>query len=103
MQGAILSDCLKPCKTTSVAVVLNDRKIVDGNRSKIDITFSNNVLISTTDFRKFDIVSFLSGLGGQMGFWLGCGVLQMLEISINTFKKVFTKEMVMRRTKNTSN
>ena len=88
MKGSISTKCPLPCKSTEIKAILNDEKNASGNQSKIDIVFSNNVFISTTKFKKFYVGSFVSGLGGQMGFWLGLGVLQMLELVFSSIWKM---------------
>ena len=80
--GTALPDCRPPCKSTEIKTVFVDEKNVAGDKSKIDIAFSNFVSIKRTDFPKFKLASFVSILGGSMGFWLGLGVVQILELLI---------------------
>ena len=80
MAGTTISDCLLPCTKTKIETVAVDEKYVVYKDSKIDISFTKMVTVSKTDFPEFSIVNFLSALGGSMGFWLGLGVIQTLEL-----------------------
>ena len=79
--GSGVSECLLPCKSTEIKTVFLSEKSkgASANRSKIAITFFNTVKVSITDFPKFSLTEFLSSLGGQMGLWLGLGVVQTLD------------------------
>ena len=46
------------------------------------LTFSDSVIVTKTDFLKFNFMMFLADIGGSMGLWLGLGLLQVLEISM---------------------
>ena len=76
MAGTRLSACPLPCTTiyTSTRLVAKTNKFQ--NRSKIELTFSNTMKVTTTDFLPFHLSTLLSDLGGSMGLWLGLGVLQ---------------------------
>ena len=83
IEGIIQSDCPLPCKSTEITTVFVDEKIVGRNESKIDIFFPRAITTSTTDFPKFNLPEFVSAIGGSMGFWLGLGVLQILELVVH--------------------
>lgn len=80
ISGGVVSNCTVPCTSTQIKTAFVDKKSsAVRKRSKIDITFSNNVKVSVTDFAKFNKWEFLSEIGGSLGLWLGLGVVQMLE------------------------
>ena len=77
--GTAESECPLPCLSTDVTSVFLDEKYDSIKKSRIDITFSNKVVITVTYFPRFSIASFMSELGGSMGMWLGLGVVQTME------------------------
>jgi hypothetical protein len=79
--GNSLFDCPLPCSTISTQTRFVSENIVDDNF--IIITFSPSVQVTTTDFVKQSLSSFLSAVGGSVGLWLGLGALQAVEILIN--------------------
>ena len=87
IKGTTQSDCRQPCKSTDIKAVFVEEKTVGGDESKIDIIFSNIVSISRTKYPKFNLVTFVSALGGSMGFWLGLGVDQILDLVITLLSK----------------
>ena len=52
------------------------------NLSKVDLTFSRRMQVTTTTFLPFYLTTLLSDLGGSMGLWLGIGVLQVIQLII---------------------
>ena len=78
--GALKSDCPPPCTSTEITTVFLDEKQDNFTRSRINITFSDQVSIVVTDFPKFDLAVFLSACGGSMGMWLGVGIVQAVEM-----------------------
>ena len=78
--GTQKSSCLLPCSTINIKSRLLAEKTAAVNNSVINLTFSQGVLVTKTNFLKFIFVNFLSDLGGCMGLWLGIGLLQTLEI-----------------------
>jgi hypothetical protein len=52
--------------------------------STLLLTLSSKVLVTRTDFPEFRLASFLSEVGGSMGLWLGLGMVQALELVINS-------------------
>ena len=81
MDGTSLSDCPLPCSTiyTQTRFISETIKHFTG----IKITFSPSVQVTTTDFVKPSLSSFLSSVGGSVGLWLGLGALQAAEILFN--------------------
>ena len=77
--GTQLSDCPLPCTTTSVETRLLAETIRSYNSSKINLTFSPTIIVTTTSFLKFIFAKFLSDLGGCMGLWLGLSLVQLVE------------------------
>ena len=80
--GTQKSSCLLPCSTINIESRLLAEKSASDNNSVINLTFSQGVMVTKTNFLKFIFVNFLSDLGGCMGLWLGIGLLQTLEIII---------------------
>ena len=79
--GTAVSDCPLPCDTVlSETRFLAEQSI---NQSKIDITFAQQVQVTTTFLMGPTLSSFLSSVGGSMGLWLGLGVVQAVELVIN--------------------
>ena len=60
-----------------------DEKYESVNESGIDITISDRVSVTITDFPTFNPALFLSAFGGSMGMWLGLGVAQTIEMVLN--------------------
>ena len=91
--GISVSDCPLPCTTTQTEP--------KGKGTRIDITFSSKVKITTTDFVKPTLSSFLSEVrlkymkvvtkakrklpqvGGSMGLWLGLGAVQVFQLLVD--------------------
>ena len=79
--GTQLPPCPLPCAT--ITVESRFLRVSDYDNPAIGLTFSQNMLVTTTHFLQFNFMIFLSDIGGSMGLWLGLGLLQALEISIN--------------------
>ena len=84
MTGTTLSDCPLHCLRTKVRTAFAEEKFVyyNHNLSSIYISFDPTVSIEKTDFPKFEVANYLSSLGGSMGFWLGLGIMQTIELMI---------------------
>ena len=80
--GTQKSACLLPCSTIYVESRQLAEKTFNANNSVINLTFSQGVVVTKTNFLKFIFTNFLSDLGGCMGLWLGIGLLQAIEIGI---------------------
>jgi hypothetical protein len=81
LDGTFLSDCPLPCTT-----IYTESRFISGITSEnhiIEITFSPYVQVTTTDFMKPSLSSFLSAVGGSVGLWLGLGAFQAAEILFN--------------------
>jgi hypothetical protein len=81
MDGLSLSDCPLPCSTIYAQTRFISETTSDS--SQIEITFSPSTQVTTTDFLKPPLSSFLSSVGGSVGLWLGLGALQAAEILAN--------------------
>ena len=90
--GISVSDCPLPCTSTQIKIVSLDEKYGVRKVSRIDIAFEKTVLVSKTDFPKFNIIHFLAEFGGSMGLWLGLGVVQTMELPMKMgfCKKIFS-------------
>ena len=82
--GTQLSDCPLPCITTTTETKHISDKTNPCNLSTLLLTLSSKVLVTRTDFPEFRLASFLSEVGGSMGLWLGLGMVQALELVINS-------------------
>ena len=80
--GTQKSHCPLPCSTISIESRLLAKKMSKFNNSIINLTFSQEMLVTKTQFLKFIFTNFLSDLGGSMGLWLGIGLLQVMEVTI---------------------
>ena len=78
--GTQLSPCPLPCSTTHTDTRLLAEYPGTKNSSRINLTFSTKVEVTTTDFLKFYLSTVLSDLGGSMGLWLGLGMVQAVEV-----------------------
>ena len=79
-EGRSSSNCPPPCTSTQIKIALVNEKYPFANISKIMIDFMPTLTRSKTDFPKFNAATFISALGGSMGFWLGLGVIQTFEL-----------------------
>ena len=93
--GTQLSDCPVPCTTTNTDTkhLFDITNVRNSNSSTILLTFSSKVLVTKTDFPEFSLVSFLSEVGGSMGLWLGLGMVQVLELVINSLLPRITQKI----------
>ena len=84
--GTNRSACHVPCTRTYIQTsYLSDQVLAKDSR--IYITFDNMLVVSTTEFPKFNLADSLAALGGSLGLWLGLGVVQFLELIANTVAK----------------
>ena len=81
--GEQKSSCPLPCSTIYVESRFLRERYENRNHSIFHLTFSDEVLVTKTEFLKFSFNIFLSDIGGSMGLWLGLGLLQAVQISIN--------------------
>ena len=88
MTGTTLSDCPLHCQRTKTKTVFTEEKFVKNNFSQIYISFYPTVSIEKTDFPKFEVANYLSSLGGSMGFWLGLGIMQTIELMIEVTEQI---------------
>ena len=79
LDGSQISDCPLPCTTTSVESRILTETSYE-NISKIDLTFSPTIIVTTTSFLKFIFAKFLSDLGGCLGLWLGLSMVQLVDM-----------------------
>ena len=79
-EGVELSQCHLPCTTTNLVTRFLAERFDD--ESIIKIIFGESMTVTTTDFVKFNIVTFLSDVGGAMGLWLGLGIIQFLQLVV---------------------
>ena len=77
--GTQISDCPLPCTTTSVESRILTETSYE-NVSRIDLTFSPKIIVTTTSFLKFIFAKFLSDLGGCLGLWLGLSMVQLVDM-----------------------
>ena len=85
IMGREQTSCLVSCSSTDINTVFLDVKVDKfRNCSKIDLAFSDKVLVTFFDFPKFSAAEFLSRIGGSLGLWLGLGVVQIISVIINS-------------------
>jgi hypothetical protein len=82
-KGEYLSDCLLPCTTFRSESKFVGKFKFKGRSTWMNIRFSQTVQVTTTDFIKPTLSTFLSDVGGSMGLWLGLGAVQALQMVIN--------------------
>ena len=90
---SLVLDCPLPCTTTDIKTVYMNEKYADYVNSRIDITFSTKVNRYIYDFPKFHFTSFLATLGGTTGLWLGLGVIQLLNSTVELYESFKSKYM----------
>ena len=91
--GTQLSDCPLPCTTTNTETKHLYGRTDNRNVSTISLTFSSKVLVKRTDFLKFSLAIFLSEVGGSMGLWLGLGIVQTIELAVNSILPWITRKL----------
>ena len=77
-----------PCSTFSVETRLLAENPSGDNATTINLTFSQDVQVTTTDFLPFNFVTFLNDLGGCMGLWLGLGLVQTGDLVIRKYAEL---------------
>ena len=95
--GSKSSDCPLPCQTASMKTLLFSEQLTEA--PTIQINFASLVPVSKTDFIKFDLVEFLSDIGGSLGLWLGLGILQLLEVIVQCAHKIVAKYTTKKQTR----
>ena len=88
IHGAAPSNCPQPCTTISVASRKTNSFFHKGQYNWIDLLPAPRVLVTKTEFENTSVSSLLAKCGGSMGFWLGIGVIQLLEV-LFSFLKVY--------------
>ena len=78
------STCPMSCSTINVEFKLLHEGTT-GEQPGLGLIFSEDVLVTRTEFLTFNFMLFLSDIGGSMGLWLGVGLLQAVEIIIGSF------------------
>jgi hypothetical protein len=81
--GTKPSNCPLPCSTVHTKTKFLEKHLPHSHRTMLAVTFSPTVKVSTTDFVTRPFSTFLSDVGGSIGLWLGLGVLQAVEMTIN--------------------
>ena len=76
--GSLKSSCPLPCSTITIRSQMTGETFID--HPVIGISFDSTVEVTRTDFVEFSISGLLSDIGGSLGFWLGLGVLQAVQI-----------------------
>ena len=92
-EGTQLSDCPLPCTTTHTETNYLHETPDPRNFSSLFLTFSSKVMVTRTDFLNFSLSSFLSEVGGSMGLWLGLGMVQTMELVINSLLPWITRKI----------
>ena len=76
--GVTLSECPVPCKYAKViSRMVREWKTL--HYSLIDLVPSSTVMVSREKFVKPPISSLMAEFGGAMGFWLGLGMVQLVQ------------------------
>ena len=55
------------------------------NESYIDISFSEDILVSDTHYVYPSLSVFVSELGGCLGLWLGVGIMQIAHLILDRY------------------
>ena len=77
--GVKMSNCKKPCRSTTTYVKFLTRNKDPKNGTYILLHISEDVSREMTKMVEFNFLTCLSFLGSNMGLWLGLGALQLLE------------------------
>ena len=83
ISGKESSDCRLPCTKVSVESKSDYAKNNDEEFDQVNLIFLSSVEVTKTEFSKFNIFEMLTFIGGNMGLWLGLGMVQFLEVFIN--------------------
>ena len=92
--GTVVSDCPKPCKTTTFTSSHIATEPSSSDESSIEITFDESVPIKNTDFIRFTLVDILAAIGGTAGLWLGVGALQACQIIFDYMRRIYSRQIV---------
>ena len=85
--------CPKHCTTTKLCLVpMMEVDITSVNETLININFNEEVVIARTNLVKFDLTTSLTYLGGNMGLWLGLGVIQIMDVITNTVSHLYDRK-----------
>ena len=92
------SNCPRPCKSftvknlrLSLSYQLTDTlfkavpKLFDNHKfdiSGLSIAINQKVEVTESYIPEFSITTFLAGLGGSLGLWLGVGAVQLLNLGV---------------------
>ena len=90
IHGDAPSNCPQPCTTISVSSRKTNRFFQKGQYNWIDILPAPRVLVTNIELENTSASSLLAKCGGSMGFWLGIGVVQILELLFRFLKKCST-------------
>ena len=76
--GIQVSDCKMPCTTTKTSTIAMKEK--PNLEQAIRIVFKSEMQITTTSMVHFNLIKFLSDVGGILGLWLGLGMVQLFDL-----------------------
>ena len=83
--GTKVSDCLQPCRRTSMEVTAGPVSRSYGNFSFFSIGFSHSMEVKTITVDKFSFMFSLNLLGSNLGLWPGLGLYQIFELLTTRF------------------
>ena len=83
--GTKVSDCLLPCRRTTLEVTAGPVSRSKGNYSFLSIGFSHSMEVKTITVDKFSFMFSLNLLGSNLGLWPGLGLYQIFELFLGKF------------------
>ena len=83
--GTKVSDCLQPCRRTSIEVTTGPVSRSNENFSFFSIGFSQSMEVKTITVDKFNFMFSLNLLGSNLGLWPGLGLYQLFELFLGKF------------------
>ena len=88
-----MSDCKKPCLTTTVSISKSSEGKHSVNNHAIYFTIPSKIQTTLIKEDSFGLMESLNFLGSNLGLWPGLGLFQLLEgiIAIIVAFKVFEK------------
>ena len=102
--GTKVSDCVLPCRRTSIEVRPGPVSTHSGNTSLFSLAFSQSMEVKTVSVDKFSFMTFLNFLGSNLGLWPGLGLYQIFEllsrlcidpVLCNKFRSFFRRRTVI--------
>lgn len=88
--------CLPPCDELSYHYAVEKNEVSNKNAVKFILSFTDNGILTYEEVSAFNFYSAISDIGGQLGLWLGMGVITIIQIFVICLKNVFIEKQTDR-------